>query len=295
MIQMRQQRLDFVCGQESGLPADEDYMRWDTGEMFIYCGVRRVKRADGTWPKTRSKAGNCFILSKEIADAFVAGGRKMRRVGPRLSTLQFAMQKVEVVIVNVHFPDSDRRKRLEHEAMCGRVDDILQKVSRDVVLTWMGDFNASLGVATDASDSVCGTHGNTHRNAAGTTIRNMAARYDMVDLVSHYPQEVGGTWVHMRSKNFHLIDRVFVRQQDKRRVQECRIEGMLTDSDHYTVRVCLSVERPRPLPKTTRQNRRRLGYSKRLQAQHLRNNRRRRYEESWMDTRRRMGGTLTPT
>ena len=139
----------------------------------------------------------------------------MRRLGPRLSTLQFAMKKVEVTIVNVHFPDSDRRKRLEHDAMCGRVEDILGRVNKDVVLIWMGDFNASLGVATDASDCVCGEHGNTHRNEAGTTIRNMAAMHGMVDLVSHYAQEVDGTWVHMRSKNFHLIDRVFVRRKDK--------------------------------------------------------------------------------
>ena len=111
---MRRQRIDFVCGQESGLPAGEEfYMRLDSGEMVINCGP--TMGANGGGNSRRSKARNCFILNKEMGDAFVKGGRVLKRHGPRLSTIEIPWNKERILLINSHFPDSDRRKKRERE------------------------------------------------------------------------------------------------------------------------------------------------------------------------------------
>ena len=244
VLQLRRQHIDVICGQESGLPKDIQLKRWDTGELFISGGDKDNKR---------SRAGNVFILSRRMAEAYLKGGSQFTKHCPRLLSIQIPVNKKTVHIVNPHFPDSDRKKVKELEAYKIRVYDVLQKVPRKHLLVWAGDFNASTGIATDDKDEVCGPHGNPHQNTAGRELKNMAGLFGLKDVITFHEQKTEGTWVHMRSKNWHQIDRVFMRSADMNLVKKCVNGLMITDSDHFSVRLNLSTTQTKKDTPTTRQ------------------------------------------
>jgi hypothetical protein len=118
------------------------------------------------------------------------------------------------------------------------------------VLVLMGDFNASTGVAEDANDEVCGAFGIPHVNDAGRSLKMAAATCQLKDLLTFEEQKFYGTWVHAQSKNWHQLDKVFMKQKHRCMVNKCVNGEMLKMSDHFSVRLNLSIFNP-PKPTST--------------------------------------------
>ena len=79
-----------------------------------------------------------------------------------------------------------------------------------------------------------------------------AAIYGLVDLVSWEPQKFHGTWMHGRSKLWHQLEKVFMRERDQLKVYKCKNASMLVDSGHYSTRLQVRCKKPHPPTKTAR-------------------------------------------
>jgi hypothetical protein len=139
---------------------------------------------------------------------------------------------------------------------------VIGNVKKRDLLVWMGDFNASTGTSSGEDDTVCGPYGNPHVNDAGRELKSIAS---MLGL-----QEVGtfqadnnweGTWVHPRSKLWYQLDKVFLRTTDVHLLNSCKTANMITDSDHYSVRLNLNLERSKKPCTTLRQKRNGLNFA----------------------------------
>ena len=91
------------------------------------------------------------------------------------------------------------------------------------------DINASTGIAEDANDEVCGKFGIPHVNDAGRSLKMTAAMYQLKDLLTFEEQKFYGTWVHAQSKNWHQLDKVFMKQKHRHVVSKC-VNGEMLNS-----------------------------------------------------------------
>ena len=244
---MRRKGIDFICGQEAGLNNDFTMKRWDTGELLISCGKSGSNRA---------KASGCFFLSAKMAQFFTKGGSKRTTHGDRLSTIQIPLRRRTLHVINSHFPDSANKKRQEVIEYRNKIDGVLRKVKKRDLLLWMGDFNASTGIATSKDDVVCGPYGNPHMNPAGRELKTIAAINGLLEVstFTYDAEQMGeGTWVHPRSKKWFHLDKVFMRATDLHLVNKCHIANMIVDSDHYSMFISINTERCVNNKLTTRQ------------------------------------------
>ena len=242
---MERERIDIVAGQET-CQADEMDERWDTGHLFLNFG--RDKEST-----SRAHDGVCFLLNKKMANKFEQGGKQARKYNNRLATIRIPLGKGKFLyVVNVHFPDSSKSK-MAKESFNRQYLTALEKAKSNDVMVIMGDFNASMGTNENEEDEVCGEYGPSHRNEAGDKLRVSSSLHQLQDLLTFNPQKYDGTWIHMRSKKWHLLDRVLMRKQDRHRVRKCMIAPMLIDSDHMSTRLHLRFEHEHKQSSTIRE------------------------------------------
>ena len=157
-------------------------------------------------------------------------------------------------LVNAHAPDSGQ-STAKKEASQRRLEAALDAEKHSGVLALMGDFNASTGIAEDTNDEVCGEFGIPRVNDAGRSLKMTAAMHQLKDLLTFEEQNFYGTWVHAQSKNWHQLDKVFMKQKHRHVVNKCVNGEMLKVSDHFSARLNLSIFNPSKPTSTLRRTR----------------------------------------
>ena len=244
-LQMGRQGMHVVCGQETWMQDEKAMERWDSGELFINCGGQEKRKHEGV----------CFFLSKTAAKRFEQGGRRLKKYCSRLATIRLQIHAGrDLYIVNAHAPDSGQ-PAAKREAFSRRLEAALQAEKHSDIMVVMGDFNASTGVAENDSDEVSGKYGLPHVNDAGRNLKMLAAMFQLQDLLTFEEQQFYGSWVHSQSEKWHQIDKVFMKEKHRYMVNKCVNGEMLKVSDHFSVRLNLSIFNPAKPMKTTRQKR----------------------------------------
>ena len=116
-----------------------------------------------------------------------------------------------------------------------------------------GDFNA--GIGKDDSDGISGPYGQTRLDGAGRELRNIINMHEMCSPLAFCRSEHEGTWVHPRSKSSHQLDHIFVEKAERKLVRKCKISHVLVDSDHFSIRLHISLLSPAGRTKSIRQKR----------------------------------------
>ena len=113
------------------------------------------------------------------------------------------------------------------------------RVPRSDKLIVLADFNARVGRNHDTWERVIGHHGMGNENDNGSLLLNMCAEHLLTITNTLYQQanKYKASWMHPRSKHWHLIDYVIVRQRDSRDVTKtCTMGATTCWSDHKMVR-----------------------------------------------------------
>ena len=243
-LQMERQGIHLVCGQETWVHRDTSMQRWDTGELFINCGGQDKRKHEGV----------CFFLSKEMATMYERGGRQIHKYCSRLATIRLQLRGgKDIYVVNVHAPDSGQ-SAAKRDAFRQKFERALRAAKTTDVLVVMGDFNASTGIANDeACSEVCGDYGIEHVNEAGTHLKMTAEIHHLRELNTFQEQAFYGTWVHPQSLKWHQLDKVFMRESQRYMVNKCVNGEMLKVSDHFSIRLNLTIASPPRPPFSARQ------------------------------------------
>ncbi|CAG4942943.1 unnamed protein product [Colias eurytheme] len=106
----------------------------------------------------------------------------------------------------------------------------------------MGDFNARVGCDYKAWPKVLGKHGVGNMNSNGQLLLSLCTQFNLSITNTHFqlPDKYKTTWMHPRSRHWHLIDYAIVRQVDMSQVLITRVmRGAHCWSDHRLILIKL--------------------------------------------------------
>ena len=102
----------------------------------------------------------------------------------------------------------------------------------------LGDFNARVGAKHDVWSGVMGRHGVGSCNDNGLRLLSLCSEFGLciTNTLFQLRDMHKTTWMHPRSKNWHLLDYIIVRQRDRRDVHITRaMRGAELSTDHRLV------------------------------------------------------------
>ena len=114
----------------------------------------------------------------------------------------------------------------------------LRKVPKDDKIMLLGDFNARVGQDSGTWD-VIGKHGIGNKISNGLHLLQLCSEFQLVVGNTYFRQKnkYKGTWLHPRSKVWHLIDYIIIRKRDVRDMHSVRVmRGAECWTDHRLVR-----------------------------------------------------------
>ncbi|XP_024052555.2 uncharacterized protein LOC112104472, partial [Terrapene carolina triunguis] len=165
-------------------------------------------------------------------------------INERLLKLCFPLNaKHHVTIISAYAPTltcSDNSKEQFYEDL----DRLIKATPVTDKLLLLGDFNAQVRADSENWKGVIGPHGVGKRNSNGLLLLSLCSENDLTITNTLFRQadKYKTTWMHPRSKQWHLIDYAIVRRRDIRDVLITRvIRGAECWTDHRLVMTSLQL------------------------------------------------------
>jgi len=134
----------------------------------------------------------------------------------------------------------------------------LMQVPRRNKLIVLGDFNARIGSDTKIWGNFMGKHGVGNINSNGQRLLSLCSEFGLfvTNTLFQLKHKHKTTWMHLRSKHWHLLDHVLVKAVD---LQDVQITGVMRGAecwtDHHLVRTSLRIRIRPPARKQKPQRR----------------------------------------
>ncbi|CAG9136099.1 unnamed protein product [Plutella xylostella] len=146
-------------------------------------------------------------------------------ISDRITTLRLHLLNNNFLnIISVYAPTLDKADDIKDQFYEELTQCLNGVRPRDQVLL-MGDFNARVGQDYEAWPGVLGRHGVGNMNNNGQLLLSLCAQFDLAitNTMFRLPAKHKTTWMHPRSKHWHLIDYAIVRRSDVSCVQITRV------------------------------------------------------------------------
>ena len=149
----------------------------------------------------------------------------------RLMTLRLPLSgNKDATIGSAYAPTMTNPDEVKHK-FYDDLDIIISATPRTNKLILLGNFNARVGNQT--WEGVIGSEGIGRCNSNGLRLLRKCAEHDLLitNTVFKLPNRNKTSWMHPRSKHWHLIDNVIVRRTDR---QDVRVTKTMCDADCWT-------------------------------------------------------------
>ena len=180
----------------------------------------------------RREAGVGLAIKKDIITKLT---EMPRPVSDRIMTMRLPLSKDNfATIISVYAPtmtNPDENK----EAFYNQLASVLRGIPHTDKLLLIGDFNARIGRDNDKWPLVMGKHGIRKCNSNVELLLALCSEFELIVTNTMFKQkdERKTTWMHPRSKHWHMIDFIITRCRDKMDIHSTRaMRGANCWTDH---------------------------------------------------------------
>ncbi|XP_076069804.1 uncharacterized protein LOC143041683 [Oratosquilla oratoria] len=237
-------RIDMAALSETRLPEEGSVAERKGGYTFFWKGKSKDEdRIHGVRLAIKTS------LLKQLPDLPTS-------ISERLMKIRFPLDRSRhATIISAYAPtltSSDEAK----EAFYEEINTLVKDVPPSDKLLLLGEFNARVGANYNNWNGVLGLHGIGKLNSNGPMLLNMCAENQLAITNTMFRQadKYKTTWLHPRSRQWHLTDFVICCQRDIHDVKITRaMRGAECWTDHRLVRCILSlhiIPPHRKMPKT---------------------------------------------
>ena len=161
-----------------------------------------------------------------------------RAVSERLMTLRLPLARDKYcTIVSAYAPTLHSDEDIK-DSFYGLLDDTVLRIDKRDKLVLMGDFNARVGRDSQMWEGVLGRHGVGKMNSNGLRLLTFCAEHGLTITNSLFQMKnkYKTSWMHPRSKQWHLIDYIIVKRDSIREVKITRaMRGADFSTDHRMI------------------------------------------------------------
>ena len=151
----------------------------------------------------------------------------------RLMKMQLPLgHKTNATLISAYAPTMTNPDEIK-DKFYEELDSLIASVPQSEKLIILGDFNARVGTDHQAWDRIIGKHGVGKCNSNGLLLLRLCASHDLAitNTMFRLPTRNKTTWMHPRSRHWHLIDYVIIRAKDR---QDVRITKAVCGADCWT-------------------------------------------------------------
>ena len=246
MKELQRYRIDIAALSETRL-ADEGSLREEGGGYtFFWKGKPQAEdRIHSVGFAVRT------ALLKSIPALPVGISKRLMKLRIPLSKTRY-LTVISAYAPTLTSPDEAKEQFYEH------FDQVIRSTPQSDKLVVLGDFNARVGKEHSSWEGILGRHGVGKVNDNGLLLLSKCAEHSLciTNTLFRLANKYKATWMHPRSKHWHMIDFIIVRQCDIRDVRvTCAMRGAECWTDHRLVRAVLTLHIAPPhrnRPKTVR-------------------------------------------
>ncbi|XP_072947721.1 uncharacterized protein [Epargyreus clarus] len=219
--------IDIAALNETHLAESGELCEGGGGYTYYWIGKPSTVRAS---------SGVGFAIKTKLAQSLL---ETPKGINDRLMTLRLHISDNKYLhLISVYAPTmtySDEEKLQFYDDL--RI--ILRGIPPSDKVLLMGDFNARVGSDHQAWQQVLGRHGVGKCNTNGSLLLSLCAEFNLsvTNTFFRMPDKFKTSWMHPRSKHWHLIDYVIVRRADLKDVLVTRaMRGAEGWTDHRLIR-----------------------------------------------------------
>ena len=230
----RPQRRTALVGRELGrydiqIAALSETRFPDVGEIKEV-GAGYTFFLSGRKSEERREAGVGFAIKTELVGKLPG---LPKGINDRLMTLRLPLSgNKHATIASAYAPTMTNPDEVK-DKFYDDLDNVISATPRTDKLILLGDFNARVGTDHQTWEGVIGPEGVGKCNSNGLLLLRKCAEHDLLitNTVFRLPNRNKTSWMHPRSKHWHLIDYVIVRRTDR---QDVKVTKTMCGADCWT-------------------------------------------------------------
>ncbi|XP_016345583.1 uncharacterized protein LOC107691490, partial [Sinocyclocheilus anshuiensis] len=213
--------IDIAALCKTRLASEGQLTETGGGYTFFWCGRSSDERRE---------SGVGFAVKNYLVCKLAS---LPKDVNDRLMTLYLPLPSgKQATLISAYAPTMTNLDEVK-DKFYEDLDALLSSVKRTDRLILLGDFNARVGSDNSAWDGVIGKNGIGKCNSNGLLLLKTCVAHDLIiiNTIFRLPTCKKTSWMHPRSKHWHLIDYVIVRRKDR---QDVRVTKAMPSADCWT-------------------------------------------------------------
>ncbi|XP_063598196.1 craniofacial development protein 2-like [Penaeus indicus] len=214
-------KVQIAALSESRLAEEGQLTEVHAGYTFFWIGHRQDERRE---------AGVGFAIKTNLVNKLAS---PPKGVNDRLMTVRLPLcGKRHATLVSAYAPTMTNTDEVK-EAFYEDLNATISAVPRADKLILLGDFNARVGTDYASWKGILGRNGIGKCNSNGLLLLETCSTHELLitNSIFRLPHRNKTSWMHPRSKHWHLLDYVIVRQRDR---QDVRVTKAMCGAECWT-------------------------------------------------------------